>query len=203
MSHFTSKWGSSCVLSFRGGCGGSEKSRLSKPRLVASYLLGLGLCFLGEQDSLDVGQHTTLGDWSHQTAACSTPRHYGWPAAGDVGWSCSSCCRGQRYLPTRAPQRPNIPWRQPGRLGHQRQRARHSCLCADDGGYVPRGNCRPARELRVLDLPFALPPLPRPDIFRMLCTNSICVNDNKWIYRYKGAARMAFYRKLGCPLNVP
>lgn len=81
--------------------------------------------------------------WSLQTGACSTPRHYGWPAADVLGWSWSSCCHGRRFLPTPRPQLPGTPLQQPDTLGHQLRFSRHSCLCASDDG-----SCRLGTEAR-------------------------------------------------------
>ena len=79
------------------------------------------------------------GRWWHRIEACSTPRRYGWRAEDDGGWSWTSCCHGRRYLPTREPQRPSTPWRQPCTLGHRHLHARSSFHGGEDDGFFPLG----------------------------------------------------------------
>ena len=52
--------------------------------VASKGLLGL-VGLLGEEYNLGCLAVHHPGQWSHQRAACSTPRHYRWPVASDGG----------------------------------------------------------------------------------------------------------------------
>ena len=80
-----------------------------------------------------------LERWWHLPRACWVPRRFWWRVASDVGWFWSSCCRGQRFRPTRELQRWGIPKQRRGRLVRQLLHARNSVRFWGDDEHDRRG----------------------------------------------------------------